>query len=194
MDLSRIRSIIDAHYPRERRARHILIQHGEDVASLALEIAQALPQLQIDQAFVYEACLLHDIGIYLTHAPGIDCHGTEAYIRHGYLGAELLRALNLPRHALVAERHTGSGLSPQDIKTQGIDLPPGIYTPQNLEEELICYADKFYSKTKLGQRKQLDRVRASMLKYGAEALARFDTLHQKFGYTHSASHTKLAEL
>lgn len=182
MDREEILHIIQQYYPEDSERYHILVQHGEDVASLALEIAETRPELGIDTAFVYEACLLHDIGIYLTNAPGIDCHGTEDYIRHGYLGAELLRLLGLPRHAFVAERHTGAGLTAEDIERQGIDLPPGIYTPQTAEEELICYADKFYSKTKLGKRKPLDKVRNSMVRHGVEALARFEELHSKYKF------------
>ena len=96
------------------------------------------------------------------------------------MGAELLRREGLLRHALVAERHTGSGLTPEDIQARGIDLPEGEYMPQSIEEKLICYADKFYSKTKLGQRKSLDKVRSSMQRHGAESLVRFEALHELF--------------
>lgn len=172
--------IIGRYYPSDSRRYDILLRHSQDVASWAMEIADALPQLELDRRFVYEAAMLHDLGIYLCDAEGIDCHGTEPYIRHGYLGAELLRSLGLPRHAWVAERHTGSGLTMEEIRLRGIDLPEGIYTPQSLEEELICYADKFYSKTKLGERKSLDKVRSSMARHGAEALKRFEALHHRF--------------
>lgn len=175
-----IEALIGQYYAEGREARRILCAHGHDVASLALEIARAHPALRADEAFLLEASMLHDIGIYLTHAPAIDCHGTEPYIRHGYLGAELLRAHGLPRHAWVAERHTGSGLTMAEIRQRGIDLPEGIYMPQSIEERIICYADKFYSKTKLGERKSLSRVRAGLEKHGAEALARFDELHRAF--------------
>lgn len=181
MQRSEILELIRRYYPEGSERYKILVQHGEDVASLALEIAQSRPDLGLDVDFLYEASLLHDIGIYLTDAPGIDCHGCEAYIRHGYLGAELLRGLGLVRHAHVAERHTGAGLTAEDIRSQGLDLPEGIYMPQTPEEEVICYADKFYSKTKLGKRKTLERVRASMSRHGAEAVARFDCLHRKYG-------------
>lgn len=174
-------AIIAQYYPRESLRYRILLAHGRDVASLALEIAERKPSLGLDRQFLYEAALLHDIGIFLTDAPGIDCHGSEPYIKHGYLGAELLRRHKLPYHANVAERHTGSGLSPEDLQRQNIELPEGIYTPQTAEEEVICYADKFYSKTKLGQRKSYERVRLSLAKYGAESLERFERLHQIYG-------------
>lgn len=174
--------IIRVYYPIERESYHILTQHGEDVASLALEIAERYPGLGLDRRFLYEAALLHDIGIYLTDAPGIDCHGTEPYIKHGYLGAEILRSLGLETHAHVAERHTGAGLRWEELRAKGIDLPEGIYSPQTPEEEVICYADKFYSKTKLGQRKPLDKVRRSMLRHGEDSLERFEALYARYGF------------
>ena len=173
--------IIHEYYPIGSDIERILRLHVEDVTRLALEIVDAHPDLPIDRTFVYEAAMLHDIGIYLTDAPTIHCTGTAPYILHGYLGAELLRGLGLPRHAWVAERHTGSGLTSEEIQTRGIPLPPGIYTPQSLEEEVICYADKFYSKTKLGKQKSLERVRQGFSKHGEAALQRFDLLHAKYG-------------
>lgn len=173
-------AIIERYYPRESERYRILRAHSEDVASLALELAEHLPEGAVDKVFVYEGAMLHDIGIFLTNAEGIDCHGSEPYIRHGYLGAELLRSLGLERHARVAERHTGSGLTMEEIREKGIDLPEGIYTPQTMEECLICYADKFYSKTKLGERKALDAVRRSMAKRGEAVALRFERLHEMF--------------
>ena len=88
--------------------------------------------------------MLHDIGIGQCDAPGIHCHGTHLYIEHGYLGAELLRAEGLPRHALVCERHTGMGLSREMIEERGWPLPCRDMRPVTLEEKLVCYADKFF--------------------------------------------------
>lgn len=173
-------TIIRKYYTEGSELYNILTRHSEDVASLALEIAKNHPELNLDQRFIYEAAMLHDIGIFLTDAPGIACHGSEPYIKHGFLGAELLRREGLPRHAFVAERHTGSGLTESEIQARQIDLPAGIYTPQTLEEKLICYADKFYSKTKLGQRKLSDKVHASLLKHGGDSLARFEELERLF--------------
>lgn len=174
-------ALIHRYYPEGSPAEAVLRAHSEDVTGLALELADRQPDLALDRDFIYEAAMLHDLGIYLTDAAPIHCFGTEPYIRHGYLGAELLRSLGLPRHARVAERHTGSGLLMSEIRERQLPLPEGIYVPMTLEEELICYADKFFSKTKLGRRKPLDKVRAGFSKHGDAALARFDFLHEKFG-------------
>ena len=127
--------------------------------------------------------MLHDIGIYATDAPGIDCHGTEPYIRHGILGADLLRREGYPEWAArVAERHTGAGIDDNDIAELHLPLPAGrMLMPQSLLERLICYADKFYSKSGDMQRKPLERVRASMARHSSATLERFERLHAEFG-------------
>ncbi len=172
--------LIECYYPKGSLAYEILIKHSEDVTNKAIAIAERKTHLAIDKDFVREAGMLHDIGIFKTNAPKIACFGLEPYIRHGYLGAELLRSLGYDKHALVCERHTGSGLTMNTILEQKIDLPNGIYYPISIEEKLICYADKFFSKTKLGQEKSLDKVFRSMTKFGEESLQRFQALHELF--------------
>lgn len=159
----------------------LLRTHSELVAQKALASADR-HNLDVDREFLEEAALLHDIGIVRTHAPGILCHGTEPYIRHGVIGREMLEGLGLHRHALVCERHTGSGLNVKDIETQHLPLPLRDMTPQTLEEQLICYADKFYSKSgDFYREKPLDRVLKSLEKHGPETVERFRTMHEKFG-------------
>ena len=46
--------------------------------------------------------------------------------------------------------------------------------PETLEEQLICFADKFFSKTKLGQEKSLEKARKSVARYGEESGKQFD--------------------
>ena len=128
-------SIIDKYYPADDELRRILMIHSRQVADRCLAIVAKHKELPVDVQFMEEAAMLHDIGIYRCDAPSIHCHGTEPYLRHGPIGGEILRAEGLPRHARVAERHTGTGL-------------PG-YEPETLEEQIICYADKFYSKSRL---------------------------------------------
>lgn len=172
--------LIERYYSPQSESYRILVQHSWEVRSLALELAECHPRRgEIDLSFLDEGAMLHDIGVFLTNAPKIDCHGREPYIRHGYLGAELLRSLGMPRHARIAERHTGSGLTMEMITAQGIDLPPGIYYPETLEEKIVCYADSFYSKTKLGRRKTYEEVRHSIERYGEDALRRFEALRQE---------------
>lgn len=173
--------IIDIHYPVGSRRRDIYIRHCRQVADKALDIAIRL-SLPLSSEAIEEAAMLHDIGIFLTDADGIDCHGTEPYICHGILGAGLLREAGFCEDtARVAERHTGAGISVEDIDELNLPLPRRDYMPETLLERLICYADKFYSKSGDMKEKALDRVRSSMSRHSSATLARFEKLHEEFG-------------
>ena len=85
-------ALIDKYYPEENELKHILLTHSRSVADKALAMARNHPELNLDLAFVEEAAMLHDIGIFRTDADGIHCFGTYPYICHGYLGSELVAA------------------------------------------------------------------------------------------------------
>lgn len=174
-------ALIDRHYLPGSDVREILLTHSRNVADKALEIAHR-KGLDLSDEEIEAACMIHDVGIFLTDAPGIDCHGEEHYLRHGLLGARLLREDGAPEWlARVAERHTGSGITIEEIRQLDLPLPVADYTPETLLERLVCYADKFFSKTGLNREKSLDKVRASMARYGSATLMRFDALHREFG-------------
>ena len=122
--------LIHRYYTPGTEQEEILRRHSEDVTQLALRLVDAHPELSLDRAFVAEAAMLHDIGIYLTDAPGIHCTGEAPYLLHGYLGAELLRSLGLPHHARVAERHTGSGLTREEMPPTGCPYPRAAICPR----------------------------------------------------------------
>ena len=173
-------SIIDKYYADDNQLRHILLTHSRAVAVFALRVADRHPELHIDRQFVEEAAMLHDIGIFRCDAPGICCHGTEPYICHGRIGALLLREEGYPRHARVCERHTGAGLTLDDIVTQQLPLPHQSFLPETIEERLICYADKFFSKTRLDREKTFEQAVGSLMKFGAAGVDRFRQWHQIF--------------
>lgn len=165
--------IINKYYPEENELRHILLTHSRSVADKSLWIADRHPELSLDKDFLYEAAMLHDIGIFLTDAAGIHCFGDKPYICHGYLGADLIRGEGYPRHALVCERHTGAGLSLEGIIAQDLPVPHREMVPVSLEEQAICFADKFYSKTHLEKEKSVEKpekVWNVMVKKGYGAL------------------------
>ena len=165
--------IILQYYPEDNEQRHILVTHSELVTRKALSIVDAHPELGADRQFVEEASMIHDLGIFLCNAPGIYCFGNEPYIKHGILGAELLRKEGFPRHARVCERHTGAGITREDIEKQGLPLPPQDFLPETIEEKIICYADKFFSKTKLEREKTVEEACRSLLKFGNDGTERF---------------------
>lgn len=182
-------TIIDRYYPEGSRLRDIYMNHCRSVADFAMEIAR---RERLDLPWLEAAAMLHDIAIFLTDAPGIECRGSEPYIRHGVLGASLLRSLCpddasdeerqwYETMARVAERHTGSGISADDILTQRLPLDTaGNYMPQTVTERLVCYADKFYSKSGSPKRKSLEAVKQSMARISNDSLRRFLELHAQF--------------
>lgn len=163
-----------------RALEQILLQHSRDVARRALRIAALHPELGADESFLLEAAMLHDIGITRVDAPGIHCFGTEPYIRHGILGAEILRSEGLPRHARVAERHTGTGLTAIEIARQNLPMPHRDFTPESIEEQIVCYADKFYSKTRLDMEKTPEQAMRSLEKFGSEGVTVFKSWMARF--------------
>lgn len=173
-------ALIDKYYSDNLPLRHILLSHSTAVAEMAVNIVRRHPELGADEAFVREAAMLHDIGIFLTDAPGIHCFGKEPYIRHGLLGAELLRAEGFPLHARVAERHTGTGLTAETIRIQQLPLPQEDFSPESIEEQIICYADKFFSKSHLERVRTPEQTLLSLQKYGAEGIARMRLWMQRF--------------
>ena len=159
-------AIINKYYSEENELKHILLTHSRSVADKALQIAVKHPELHLDTGFLEEAALLHDIGIFMTDASGIQCFGTHPYICHGYLGSELLMKEGYPRHALVCERHTGAGMSLQSIIEQDLPIPHRDMVPVSMEEQVICFADKFFSKTHLDREKSVEKALKSISRYG----------------------------
>lgn len=174
--------IIRHFYPEDTPLRQLLLKHSEQVRDkVRFLVEQCCPEsvrMQVDLALAENGALLHDIGIGHCHAPSILCNGTEDYLCHGVIGAKMLRDLDvtLEPYARICERHTGSGLTAAEIRSQGLPLPERDYLPETAEEKLICLADKFFSKSGDLQEKSFARVRASQAKFGPEVLRRFDEL------------------
>ena len=167
-------------YPENNALRHILLVHSRSVADKALAIAGRHPELKLDRRFIEEAAMLHDIGIVRCNAPAIQCFGSEPYICHGYIGAGMLLAEGFPRHARVCERHTGAGITRDQILVRHLPLPMRDFLPETMEEKLICYADKFFSKTRLDHEKTLEEAEASLAKFGEEGIHRFRQWERMF--------------
>lgn len=151
--------ILDKYYPADNELRRVLLHHSRQVADRCLHIASQHPELAADSKFLEESAMLHDIGIFRCNAPSIYCEGSEPYIKHGPIGGDILRAEGFPLHARVAERHTGTGL-------------PG-FEPETLEEQIVCYADKFYSKSNLNRVRTVDEAAQSLAKFGEEGVRKF---------------------
>ncbi|MDM8551249.1 HDIG domain-containing protein [Desulfobacterales bacterium HSG2] len=161
----------------------ILVQHSEQVARKALDVAGRVAHLHPDFKFIEEAAMLHDIGIFMTDAVELGCRGEFPYIFHGYLGRKILESRGLPRHALVCERHVGVGLGLAEVKR----LPfPEVreMIPISIEEQIVCYADKFFSKSKNGdlpaKEKSLEDILCGLAFYGHDKVAKFQAWADMF--------------
>jgi uncharacterized protein len=159
-------SIINKYYPENDDLRQLLMKHSRQVADRCLQITKKHPELPVDVQFLEEAAMLHDIGICRCDAPSIHCHGTEPYIRHGQIGGQMLRQEGFERHARVCERHTGTGL-------------PG-YEPETLEEQIVCYADKFYSKSQPDHVRSVLETAQSLEKFGHAGVLKFLAWSERF--------------
>ncbi len=174
--------IIAEFYKPGSKIYSIMIQHGEQVAQKALDVADKVQHLNPDKDLIQEAAMLHDIGIFKTDATYLGCHGTHPYVVHGYLGRVILEKKGLKNHALVCERHVGVGLTADDIKTRKIPLPVYDMVPVSIEEKIVCYADKFYSKSpdSLGKEKSVDDIINIIGPYGQDMVAKFTAWHDLF--------------
>jgi uncharacterized protein len=178
--------VLQRHYEPNSDAFSILVVHSVLVARKARDIALAYlerhPEASVDLELLAEASLLHDIGIKHCDAPEIGCRGTESYVRHGILGKAMLDAEGLPRHALVCARHTGAGMTREEVLIRRLPLPLDEYLPVSLEEKIICVADKFYSKQpdRLWKEKRLEAIAKGLAKHGPASLARWEALRREF--------------
>jgi uncharacterized protein len=180
---TRIIEIIEKYYPLGSIGYKIYLPHCEAVTELALKISRLHPQFHADEEVIEFGGMLHDVGIYLTNAPEIGCFGDLPYIAHGYKGRELLEKECLPLIAPICERHIGVGISLEDIEKHHLPLPHRDMTPQTIEEKIICYADKFFSKSAVNLLvpKPMEKVKKSISKYGEDKWKVFEGLMQMFG-------------
>lgn len=190
-------ALLHRYYPEDNALRRMLLHHSRQVCARALQIVERHPELGANRNLVEAGAMLHDIGIFLTDAPGIHCHGTAHYILHGSLGAQLLRneaeqlkekkRQELQRQELqlqeelhfyealarICERHTGTGLTRQTIIERGLPDPHQDLLPETIEEQIICYADKFYSKSHLERERTIPQTLQSLEKFGDEGVEKF---------------------
>ena len=130
----------------EGESLEIVLEHSRHVADLALEVARQQMLSEHDCRFIEEAALLHDIGVCRVHAPSLGLYGPHPYIMHGVLGREILEREGYPLHALVCERHTGVGLTLDDIIRQDLPLPHREMCPG-----VTCRADYLFCRPVLLQ-------------------------------------------
>lgn len=174
--------IIQKFCQKNTKLYDLLMLHSKLVTKKAIEIAKNVPELKPDLKFIEEAAMLHDIGIIFTNTPKIHCFGEHKYIEHGYLGRDLLEEEGLPKHALVCERHTGVGISKQEIINDNLPLPHRDMIPLSIEEKIICFADLFYTKYpgKETTEKTIKEIKEERAKFSKENVKIFEQWCKEF--------------
>ena len=179
-------NIIEHFYPEDTPLRRLLLKHSSQVRDKAFAILKEAQNLSLNLDLVRNGAMLHDIGIIKCHAPKILCMGDRPYISHGICGAEMLRAygaqngLDLEAYARICERHTGSGITAQEVIASKMPIPARDYLPETLEEKLVCLADKFFSKSGDMLEESPEQVRAELSRFGEGSLARFNARMKLF--------------
>lgn len=154
-----------------------VMRHSLEVLEKSIDIVKKKKLYdQVDFDLMISGAILHDIGTFeFLESKTKDVN----YIRHGIIGAEILRKEGLERQALIAERHTGSGLTKEEIAANDFPLPHEDFLPVSLEEKIICYADKFSSKNP-NKVDTMESIEAEFRAYGEEPLRRFLELKKMF--------------
>ncbi len=176
-------SLIAKYFPVDSLAYSIYVPHVILVTAKALRIARHLKLSDKSIEFIEVAGMLHDIGIVRVSDTEIGCNGDLPYVSHGVEGRKILESEGLPVEiALVAERHTGVGISREDIRRQNLPLPDRDLLPETVEEQIIAYADKFFTKdpSRLWEEKTIEQARGSLAKFGAEKVQIFDDWQERF--------------
>jgi uncharacterized protein len=167
----------------EGDALAIIAGHGRAVSGLALNVCRTLGLAEDDCRFVEEASLLHDIGVCRINAPKLGLETGFPYIMHGIIGRGILEGEGFPRHALVCERHIGVGLTVEDIISQQLPLPQRDMTPISTSEQIVCFADLFYSKSpgRIALQKSPEQVSAKLARFGNHKVQVFEIWMALFG-------------
>ena len=178
-------AILQKYFPPNEQAYKLYVPHVVLVTQLALRIGRRLNLTSEQLQFIEEASMLHDIGICKVNAPGIGCFGDAPYIQHGILGRKILDKEGLPQHALVCERHTGVGITKEEIVREELELPHEDFVPVSIEEKIICYADVWFSKNpeKLWKQHSLEDIHNWFHRFpdADKKIKIFDDWHAEFG-------------
>ena len=124
--------------------------------------------------------MLHDIGIIRCDAPGINVLVQNLiYVMVDWgqrcFRKEVFRVMPVSVNGIQEQV-----LPREQIINQHLPLPEQDFLPETMEEKVICYADKFFSKTHLDKEKTVEQAERSLAKFGEEGVLRFREWEQIF--------------
>lgn len=124
--MSNIDTLIDEVYLKLKCSDYI-IDHCKVVYERSKDITKFYDNVDLD--LIKAGCMLHDVGRTITNG-----------IEHAYLGADLLRDLEVDEKiCLITERHIGAGITADEAKALG--LPDRNYIPETIEEKIVAHSD-----------------------------------------------------
>lgn len=133
-------------YAPDSKTFQLVLQHSKAVQNVALSLAKAIKKRghKVDLELIETGSILHDLGRF--SAPP----KTKESVKHGIIGAKILRKKGLLKHAKIAETHLGAGISKEEIIKQKLPLPKRDFLPKTVEEKIIAYVDKIVFGDRLG--------------------------------------------
>ena len=124
--MSNIDTLIDEVYLK-LKCSDFIIDHCKVVYERSKDITKFYDNVDLD--LIKAGCMLHDVGRTITNG-----------IEHAYLGADLLRDLEVDEKiCLITERHIGAGITPDEAKA--LCLPDRNYIPETIEEKIVAHSD-----------------------------------------------------
>jgi len=176
--------VLHKKHARTPEALDLVHTHCEIVCGIAEQLysrSRASASAEIDVDLVRAGSLLHDIGVYELYDDAGHLDGPN-YILHGVLGYELLQREGLPEVICrFASHHTGVGISADDVRAQGLRLPPADYLAETAEERLVMYADKFHSKKTPPVFLTAPAYAARVRRFGEDKVRAFQAMRATFG-------------
>jgi uncharacterized protein len=158
--------------------------HCNIVAEIAhqLLLKNNLDPVEYNPGIVYQAGLLHDVGVYVCDGfewlPGQPPRG-KPYIQHTLAGAWILKQEGFcPDVIQCAHVHSGMGITNQDIRKFILHLPEGDYVPTTPVQKIITYAAKFHSK--IPRFRKADEIKGTLERYGQEKVKLFEDLVEEY--------------
>lgn len=172
--------VLHERYAPSPEAFELVWTHCVIVCEIAERIMDG-SELDVNKDLVRAGCLLHDIGVYRLYDVTGELDHRE-YVRHGVLGHEILRGEGFPDEICrFCSRHTGMGLTRDDIERHRLPVPAGDYVAETGEERLVMYADKFHSKTEPPTFVSADSYAVHVRRYGGDKVAAFKAMREYFG-------------
>ncbi len=156
--------------------------HSNIVLEIAFQFVEKLKSqhILVDESLLKTGILLHDIGVYYCYDEELNPDNNKpGYINHGFIGHDIILDEGFDESvARFANTHTGIGLTKDEIVKLKINAEPKDYIPVTLEEEILCYADKFHSKYPAFN--EYDEVKAQIKKHSEDKIAVLERYREKF--------------